>query len=320
MIRYFLLGFLAFTFYLAAQPVRAQPASCDKECVTTIRSLLEQQKHGISVSWLERANSRLGDSVSVGVQKIFAGRNIASPKNVRPNLPILVQAFRSPEMITDAENKSPTSTIKLLDTLSRDLRDAYLREEIIRTRDAILNLTKQATSKTQAHSRNMTDAEVIEALASDDRDLVERAVSEVMLGGERLIPLFVKLKGDRRCFAAIRKLGEWGPGNIRFDPRNRELCAKDPDAITVEVAALFLISAIYYNDLEFATPPSLCDRASPHDNRGYRCAGDKSNTRERVEKAWIAVEKWISEIETNGIESLRERKRDPLAGSEIAFY
>lgn len=51
--------------------------------------------------------------------------------------------------------------------------------------------------------------------------------------------------------------------------------------ITVEVAALYLISAVFYDSLEFAQAPYLTDGSSVKMNR--------FNTPSRVSEAWRAV-------------------------------
>ncbi len=165
----------------------------------------------------------------------------------------------------------------------------------------------------------MNESEIANALASNDKELVKDAVDEIMQCGERLMPPLTGHKGNNRCFADNRKLGHRGSGTMTFSPHDDAICAKDPKAVTVEVAALFLISAIYYDDLEFAAPPRLCDRAEDSDKSDHRCL-ESGNTPERVEKAWTAVEQWINCLNSQKLESLRANNHNPLATSTVTFY
>lgn len=146
MSRYFPIGLFALTLYQGPVSVSAQPVQCDRACVRTVRVLLQAEESGFYLSWLEKANRQLGDSVSVGLRKILTRRNISRPTKVRLFLPIILEAFKDTEMISKPENKTPTATMQLLTTLKRKVRNASLREEISKTMDEIQRLANRDTS------------------------------------------------------------------------------------------------------------------------------------------------------------------------------
>lgn len=122
-------------------PANAQSVQCDKKCVTTIRVLLKEQKQRIGTSWYQRANRKLGDSVSVGIQKMFTKKSILSSENIRLFLPVIREAFKDRGMIIEPENKRPTVTLELLNYLKGKVTNPSLRDEIIDTINEIVSLT-----------------------------------------------------------------------------------------------------------------------------------------------------------------------------------
>lgn len=111
----------------------AQTARCDRQCLETVKDLLKGQRFGVFTSWLEKENRQLGDSAAVGIQKIFGKRNALAPKNIRLYLPIVREAFKDKQMITKLENRRPTVTLKLLNSLKNRVIDPELKESIERT-------------------------------------------------------------------------------------------------------------------------------------------------------------------------------------------
>lgn len=112
-------------------PWNAQSVRCDNGCVSTIRVLLKEQKQKIGTSFYEKANRRLGDSVSVGIQKIFPKKSILSSENVKLFLPIIREAFNDRAMILELENTKPTVTLELLNYLKGKVSNPSLRKDII---------------------------------------------------------------------------------------------------------------------------------------------------------------------------------------------
>jgi len=79
---------------------------------------------------------------------------------------------------------------------------------------------------------------------------------------------------------------------------------------SIEIAALYYISYLFFDNWEHAGSVSLFDEESEKIN---------SNTKESVEKAYKSYQKWFEKIKEVGLEKAREEKLDPLAGSGISW-
>jgi hypothetical protein len=156
-----------------------------------------------------------------------------------------------------------------------------------------------------------TNEQVVGMLQSRDRELATQAVYEIMRRGEPMIPFLMRLKGDARMFQG-KELG---------DPRSSRLVPLDvvkgrvsqESIVTNEVAALYLISAIYYGNRLFASC-WLADASLPREERRPQ------NSSYLIAKAWEAVENWANELKKENLDSLRAKKFHPLKSSGVAFY
>jgi len=140
--------------------------------------------------------------------------------------------------------------------------------------------------------------------------------------GEKIIPYLMKLKG-RRDFWFPLGLGNPDAAKLwKFPVRQKgdkqdegkSVYDADGDVITQEIAALYLICAIYHGNLRFAETPLLTDLSLPPEERRDR------NTKELVDRAWAAVEIWSESLKKDGLASLRANHYDPLKGSKVAFW
>src|SRR5262245_34411984 len=156
-----------------------------------------------------------------------------------------------------------------------------------------------------------TNEQVVGMLQSRDRELAAQAVYEIMRRGEPTIPFLMRLKGDARMFQG-RELG---------DPRSSISVPLEVDKgrvsresiVTNEVAALYLISAIYYGNRVFASP-WLVDASLPTEER------KPQNSSYLISKAWEAVDNWVNELKKESLDSLKSKKFNPLKNSGVAFF
>jgi len=156
-----------------------------------------------------------------------------------------------------------------------------------------------------------TNEQVIGMLQSRDRELATQAIYEIMRRGEPMIPLLTHLKGDTRMFQG-EELGD--PRVSRIVPLQEAKGRISRESIvTNEVAALYLISAIYYGNRVFASP-WLADASLPRDER------IPQNSSYLIAKAWESVENWVNELKKESLDSLRAKKFYPLKNSGVTFY
>ncbi len=77
---------------------------------------------------------------------------------------------------------------------------------------------------------------------------------------------------------------------------------------TIEVAALYYISYMFFQKWDHAQAPYLIDK-------DY-----KENSDEAVSQAYKAYNKWFEKIKKSGLEEARRQKLDPLVGSGVRWY
>jgi len=77
---------------------------------------------------------------------------------------------------------------------------------------------------------------------------------------------------------------------------------------TVEVAALYYVSYLYYQNWRHANFMVLWDKEG------------KKNTKESIETAYKAYQSWFEKVKEIGLDKAREQKLDPLNGTDVRWY
>jgi len=161
-------------------------------------------------------------------------------------------------------------------------------------------------------AKQVEASDLIQKLSSKDPATAEDAAKQIFALGDAAVPLLLSQKGNRSCFYGLRALGNWsGGGTVQAVPS----CDAGSSQITVEVAALYLISAIFFEDLEFAGPPFLCAISKV----SKTCTDNTGNSRKRIKKAWRATLDWNKKAQKSGITYMRERNLHPLSGAGLSF-
>jgi hypothetical protein len=125
----------------------------------------------------------------------------------------------------------------------------------------------------------------------DQKTLTDREIEE---GIECLLEL-KGLKNKARFY-----------GNTRNNYNKSDIYRYPEKPASVEIAALYYISYLFYNNWEHAGSIAL-----------YNEATGKTNTEMIVEKAFESYQKWYKNMLVIGIKAAREKKLDPLEGSGI---
>lgn len=152
--------------------------------------------------------------------------------------------------------------------------------------------------------KNYADSQVVEFFTSEDLKESAAAAKELFSRGDRVIPELLKLEGNDNCFYGLRALGKRGEPGSNDDV----LSCVGEDKVSVEIAALYLISAIFEEDLRYARRPFL------HNNDG-----DDGNSPENKKTAWKATKKWYEAVEQQGIAYIRDRSQWPLRSAGMRF-
>jgi hypothetical protein len=120
----------------------AQGTECGNECVRTVRVILNESYQGYSSGFVEKANNRLGDKVGVALLKIYPGKAMYEPDNIRTFLPVIDAAFKYPDMIRDPQDRHANVTLPLLHRLQNKIKDHFLHQEITKTVNAVEYYTR----------------------------------------------------------------------------------------------------------------------------------------------------------------------------------
>lgn len=151
-----------------------------------------------------------------------------------------------------------------------------------------------------------TDEVLVAKLSSRDPHTAHDAVSEVIVRGERMLPLIAEMKGDRREYLG-RGLVSPSSSFLALGPKH------DPtQLVTMEHLALYLLTAIHYPVHRFAQSPFLHDLSDPERRR--------SADQRLIDQAWTAANSWLTLEKDVGLEEMRRRRHAPLAGSGVTFY
>jgi hypothetical protein len=110
--------------------------ACEEE--ETVRAILEERRHRFSSGASDKANSRLGDSVSVALLNLYTWDELRDPENIRLFLPIIRASFPPKWEGDRACNREPKVTTVFLHWLQAEARDKRLKREIAHTLAAVI--------------------------------------------------------------------------------------------------------------------------------------------------------------------------------------
>jgi hypothetical protein len=182
---------------------------------------------------------------------------------------------------------------------------------------AITLLAAISISGQEKNIRQLSDDKLLEHLSSKKAKVANEAVVEILRRGEKMISILLARKGDRRLFF----------GTLPADPNfatefHRPTNKPSVDnpllqrgkLVTVEVAAIYLICAIYYDSIDIAGSPYLTDLSLPEERQ--RAA----NTDEVVAKAWAGLAIWSKKLNARGLRQLRAERDAPLDKAGVNFW
>lgn len=123
-----------------AIPTWGSPAEDDPYSMKVVRELLKQPS-GFSSGFSEKQVARMGDRMSIALLKIYRENEVTRPENVRLYLPLIVESFRSRNLISSPEDRKPQVTLVLLGYLEATVTDPTLKKSIRSARAEIENET-----------------------------------------------------------------------------------------------------------------------------------------------------------------------------------
>ncbi len=152
------------------------------------------------------------------------------------------------------------------------------------------------------------DQRTLQDMGSSDHNVATQAVQKAFDDGEASIAWLVGCQGDHRPYPG-KPFGRKLSSTLMLYPEN---AASELWPISVEVACLYVLQAIFDDDMEHASSMLLTDHTLPVMDRRAK------NTPKLVERAWREVVTWYSEYKKEGLKSTRIRSRSPL--SDVGFW
>lgn len=131
-------------------------------------------------------------------------------------------------------------------------------------------------------------------LACSDKDLAEEKLSD-----QKVLEIM-------KCL--LKNKGNKNKANTLTASRSSKN-SQTFDSPTIEVASLFYISSLFYENEDFAMAIAL---ENENDER--------LNSRKSIQIAYMAYRKWFEKVKTIGLEEARRQKLDPLDGSGVSWY
>jgi hypothetical protein len=115
--------------------------------VRDVDEAITEHKHGYSLGFADKHVDRLGDRVSIALLKLYNEAQLKDSQTVRGFLPVVLEAFKYPQLIDIPADKEPRVTNYLLEHLEREVSDPVLKKEISNVRKTIQDLTAKTVVK-----------------------------------------------------------------------------------------------------------------------------------------------------------------------------
>jgi hypothetical protein len=153
-----------------------------------------------------------------------------------------------------------------------------------------------------------SDKELFVALSSNESATATKALEKIFKEGERMVPMLISCRGNRSLYRGYN-LGDKKSANLIYFPDREGAAATH---VSIEVTALYLLEAIFREDMEFADSPYLYDHTKSHKQ--------SLNSDAAIRRAWSSVSHWFILLNKKGMDFLRKKKMNPLFKSKTSFW
>ena len=153
---------------------------------------------------------------------------------------------------------------------------------------------------------------LVEELGSEDSEVAANAAQGLFAAGAAAIPALFRAEGRCERFYAVDEA--FHPVNtMQLRSSRGGGCAPD-DQVSVEVAALYLLEAIYEGRMPFTCSPMLSDLTKSPDTRTTEI------NKPLVERAWASAKLWLLLVQCSGLEKVRAAHQNPLDAGLVHFW
>ncbi|MCU1310008.1 MAG: hypothetical protein JWO20_1133 [Candidatus Angelobacter sp.] len=95
-----------------------------------LKDTIQERSLGDFSGHAEKYLRRSGDKVSIGLTKIYDEKQLADPKIVKLVLGLVKESFEQPELISAEDDKKPSVTFLLLDSIEGRSKDKNTQNDV----------------------------------------------------------------------------------------------------------------------------------------------------------------------------------------------
>ena len=150
---------------------------------------------------------------------------------------------------------------------------------------------------------------LVEELGSADSQVAANAAQDLFAAGAAAIPALFRAEGKCERFYAIDVFRPMST----IVRRSRGAGCAPGDEVSVEVAALYLLEAIYEGRMPFTDSPLLRDLTKSEVEPGAEM------TKTLLARAWASAKAWLLLVKCSGLEEVRAAGQDPLRAGRVSF-
>jgi hypothetical protein len=161
---------------------------------------------------------------------------------------------------------------------------------------------------------SMDDTQLIEQLTSKDYRVSTKAAATILGKGEQMVEPLLRMKGRKQPYTGALGNPRGSTTTVMPLPGFSLTPEQQEKVVTVEAAALYLISAIYEGRLDFASSALLADLDLPPERR------KAANKEEYLERGFASARAWSDSRKKDGLQALRDRGEDPLKRARLSFW
>ena len=162
--------------------------------------------------------------------------------------------------------------------------------------------------------KSMNDTQLVEQLASKDHRVSNEAAATILGKGEPMVEPLLQMQGRKQPYTGSLGNPRGSTTTVMPLPGSSLTPEQQERVVTVEAAALYLISAIYAGRLDFANSPLLADLDVPPERR------KAANKEEYLERGFASARAWWDTRKKDGLQALRDRGEDPLKRARLSFW
>jgi len=162
--------------------------------------------------------------------------------------------------------------------------------------------------------KRMTDKQLVDQLDSNDYRVGKDVAEIIVSRGAKMVEPLLRMKGHKQPYSGSLGNPQGSMTTVMPMPGISLTSEQWERVVTVEASALYLVCAIYFERLDFASSALLTDLDDlPEKRRAL-------NKEVYLQRAFASAQAWSDECKMEGLQALRDREEDPLKSARLAFW